>query len=515
MSWSPDFIAALSAPSITPRYRLRFWKPSTNSVGDNFTIYSDKGSLRIGVNGVTVQGTAVIPSRWSVSFGGFSMQLVGDLRNYKDQLQKGAMAILECSIIGLSSYEVIALGQLDQISGYRGVYRVVFKDILSAFQSRIDTRYSTSQQYNKLFFTAGLNVRCTHTWTVGHTTLNVANASIFEKMTGFDGVIYCVPSNGNEPFYMRWSSADTTANTLTLTTGTASHPSTANASNLAADDLIYNCVRIVGTPYSFLARIVTSTGTGTNGPYDSMPANWSTGAPIPAAMYDYDDAFATRSYLKPSSGTFYNWDYVRKESTTNGIRDVLNQLSNVGQWPVFRQNSFSWRGCTDPTGQFDDVPPIVSTIRDSDIIEIEGHIMHDPSLSAVYGSTKLIYDVAGNGETTTLSSVSTLPSQGQVSRDMGSIYDPSGDEEKMAEGDIKRLKIWDLYHWSRLILRVSLRHAILVAGDVVRISSDYLYDLSTPAGRTFSNRTGMIISTEYSISGRYCVIVIAIPPLLS
>ena len=515
MSWSPDFVAALSAPSITPRYRVRFWRPSSNSVGDNVTLYSESGALRIGASGVRIEGTAVIPSRWSVSFGGFEMELVGDLRPYKDQIQRGALAIVECSFIGLTPYETIGLGQLDQISGVRGVYRVTFKDILSAFQNRIDTRYSTSLEYNKLFYTAGLVVRCTHTWVVGQTTLNVSNASIFEKQTGFDGVIFCVPASGSDPFYMRWSSADTTANTLTLTTGTASHPSTANASNLAADDLIYNCVRIVGTPFSFLARIVTSTGTGTNGPFDSMPANWSTGAPIPAAMYDYDDAFATRAYLKPSSGTFYNWDYVRKEPTTNGIRDVLNQLANAGQWPVFRQDSFSWRGCTDPTGQFDTIPPIVSTIRDADIIQIAEHVMHDPSLSAVYGSTKLIYDVAGNAETSTQSAVPTLPAQGQVSRDMGAIYDAGGDEEKMAEGDLKRLKIWDLYHWSRLTLRVSLKHAVLVAGDVVRISSAYLYDLSTQAGRTYSNRTGMIISTEYNISGRFCVIVIAIPPLIS
>ena len=515
MSWSPSFIQALSMSSITPRYRVRFWRPSANSIGDNVTIYSESGALRIGIDGVKVQGTAVIPSRWSISFGGFEMQLVGDFRPYKDQIKRGVMAIVECSFLGLTSYEPIGLGQLDQILGFRGVYRVVFKDILSAFQSRIDSRYSATFQYNKLFFTAGLNVRVSSPWSTGTTTLNVTNASIFEKMTGFDGVLYCVPASGNDPFYMRWSTSDTTANTLTLTTGSASHPSTTSASNLATNDLIYNCVRIVGAPYSFLARIVTSTGTGNNGPFDSMPANWSTGAPIPSAMYDYDDAFATRAYLKPSSGTFYNWDYVRKESASNGIRDVLNQLANVGQWPVFRQNSFSWRGCTDPTGQFDSVPPIVATIRDSDIINIESHIMQDTSLAAVYGSTKLIYDVAGNAESSTQSAVPTLPAQGQISRDMGVIYDAGGDEEKMAEGDLKRLKIWDLYHWSRLTLQVSLKYAILVAGDVVKISSAYLYDLSTPAGKTYSNRTGMIISTDYNISGRFCVIVIAIPPLLS
>jgi hypothetical protein len=478
------------------------------------TLYSNSGALRIGVDGVRIQGTSVTPSRWSISFGGFDLELVGDMRPYKDQFNRGSMAIVECAFDGLASWEVIGLGQLDRISGFRGVYRATFKDILSAFQSRIDTRYNSTLQYNQLFFTAALSVRVTSIYTAGHATLQVADASIFEKMTGFDGVVYCVPTTG-DPYYMRWSSADTVANTLTLTTGAASHPSTTSAVNLAVNDLVYNAVRITGTPYSFLAKIITSTGTGTNGPYDQLPANWSTGAPIPYAMYDQNDAQATSAYLKPSTGTFYNWDYVFNEPAQSGIRTILDQLSNCGQWPVFRQNSFSWRGCTDPTGQFDDVPPIAAIIRDSDIVSIDSHVMQDPSLSAVYGSSKLIYTVSGTGTAPTQTSVPTLPAQGQVSRDMGAIYDPSGNEAAMAFGDIKRLQIWDFYHWSKLTLRVRLSFAVLVAGDVVRISSSYLYDLSTEAGRTYSARAGMVISTEYNISGRFCVIVIAIPPLIS
>lgn len=512
MTWSPDFTAALSAPSITATYRLRFWKPTTNAVGESVNIYSDFGALRIGAEGPQVRGTAVIPSRWSVSFGGFDLPLVGDLRPYKDYIKRGSLAILEAKIVGLSNYETIALGQLNQISGFRGVYRANFKDILSAFQSRIDARYSTTLNYARLFFTAGVSTTVTSNWTVGTTTLNVSDASIFEKQTSIDGVVFVTPAGGGDPFYMRWSSVNTVAKTITLTTGTADHPSTASASNLAVGDLVQNCVRILGTPYSFLGRIVTSTGTGTNGPDDSLPTNWTTGAAIPVAMYDRNDAEAQRAYLKPSTGTFYRWDFVRKEPLQNGIRDIITTLANVGQWPVFRQDSFSWRGCTDPTGEFGQLPPIAASIQDSDIIEIESHIMQDPSLQATFPSTKLIYDVTGNAETLSQSPSFTLPTQGQIVRDMGDIYDPSGNnQEKMAEGDISRMRVWDVYHWSRLTLRVSLRFATLVAGDVVRITSNYLYDMSTPPDRTYVNKAGMIISTEYNISGRFCVIVVAIP----
>ena len=141
--------------------------------------------------------------------------------------------------------------------------------------------------------------------------------------------------------------------------------------------------------------------------------------------------------------------------------------------------------------------------------------MHDPSLAAVYGSTKLIYDVSGSSTSVTQNPARSLPSQGEISRDMGAIYDPAGDEQKMAEGDIKRMQIWDMHHWSRLTLRLSLRFAVLVAGDVVQIASRYLYDLSTEADKTYSMRRGMVVSTEYNISGRFCVIVVAIPPILT
>ena len=512
MSWSPDFVAGLSATSITVTYRLRIWKPTANAAGESVHIFSDIGDLRIGASGVQIRGTAVIPSRWSVSFGGFDLELVGDLRPYKDKIKRGALAIIEAKILGFSDFETIGLGQLNQISGFRGVYRATFKDILSAFQSRIDTRYSTTLNYARLFFTAGVSTTVTSNWTAGTTTLHVADASIFEKQSLIDGVVFVTPSSGSDPFYMRWSSVDTVAKTITLTSGTAGHPSTASASNLAVGDLVQNCVRILTNPYLILGMIVTSTGTGTNGVDDDLPANWTTGAAVPAAMVDRNDADAQRAYLKPSTGTLYRWDYVRKEPLSNGLRDLITTASATGQWPVFRQDSFSWRGCTDPTGQFGQLPPIADRIYDSDIIAIEGHIMQDPSLQATFPSTKIIYDLSGNSKIRTNTVSSTLPTQGQIVRDVGALYDHSfGNSDKMAEGDMSRMRVWDVYHWSRLTLRVSLRFATLVAGDVVRITSKYLYDMSTPPNQTYVDKSGMIISTEYDISGRFCVIVVAIP----
>ena len=169
MSWSSDFVAALDAPSITPIYILEVLNVPLG-VGDPVFIYSDRGALQIGQGGARIVGTSVIPHRWSVSFGGFEVDLVGDIRPYRNSLIRGALCVLRVSLLGLAD-ERIAIGQIDQISGLRGRYRVMFKDYLSASQSRFDTRYQTGRGFSQWFYDTAISTTVDSTWTVGDTPL--------------------------------------------------------------------------------------------------------------------------------------------------------------------------------------------------------------------------------------------------------------------------------------------------------------------------------------------------------
>jgi|TARA_R100000479_G_scaffold175970_1_gene128484 hypothetical protein len=511
MAWSTDFIAALSAPSITPIYILEVVRVP-QGVGAPAFIYSDRGDLQIGRGGVDIQGTSVIPQRWSVSFGGFALELVGDIRPFRNSLIRGALCVLRVSIAGLAD-ERIAIGQLDQIEGVRGVYRASFKDYLSASQSRFDTRKVGTQYRSQWFYGTATKTTVSHVWNPFQTSLQVVSTDDFTKSTGIDGVLYCVPSSGSAPFFMHWSAKDDATDIFTVS-GRADHPSTASESLLHVGSEVYNAARVVGAPFSIFAQLITSTGTGTNGPNDRLPESYGNGAPLHHSFFDVADAQNTSSYILPSSGTFYQWDFVFNEPLSGGLRAVMDIAGNVGQWPVMRQNSFSWRGCCDPTGQSGNKPPTSAHIYDDDIISIDGVQFFDPTLSAPFLQTSITYDVSN----TTKSVVSNtdgdyLPMNTEIERQFGTRYSTGGSNmASMASGDLDRMQIWDLFHWTKVSLRVRLRFAVLCAGDVVQLTSAFIQDISTQVGDTYNGRNGMVLEVGYNITSRSCILVIGFPP---
>ena len=511
MGWSNAFIASLDASSITPIYTLEVVRVPLG-VGDPTFIYSDRGSLQIGRSGVEIKGTSVIPQRWSVSFGGFELELVGDIRPYRKSLIRGALCVLRVSLAGLSD-ERIAIGQLDQLSGLRGNYRAVFKDFLSASQSRFDNRFSGGKGLSRFFYDTETSTTVATNFTVGDTALRVIDSTVFTKPF-VDGVLYCIPSSG-QPYFMRWSSKNDATSTLTVS-GQASHPSTVSASNLLAGDTLFNAARILAAPYAVFAQLITSTGNGTNGVDDKLPSSYGNGAPLHYSFFDRADAALSQDYIKPSSGSYYQWDLNFNEPLEGGMRSIMDLASNVGQFPVMRQNSFSWRGCSDPTGKYGDKPATSAHIRDDDITRFNSVEFFDGTLRAPFLQIQLFHN-AGN----TVSSVVTntnaknLPVAVNKSRSFGDYYDQSGgNASSMASGDLKRMQIWDFYQWSRVSINVKLKYSVLCAGDIVQLTSNYIVDLETTVTGGFVGRFGMIISMSYNITRRSCNLVIAFPPVL-
>ena len=509
MSWSSDFVAALGAPSITPIYTLEVLNVPLG-VGAPVFIYSDRGVLQIGQGGARIVGTSVIPHRWSVSFGGFELDLVGDIRPYRESLIRGALCVLRVSLLGLAD-ERIAIGQIDKITGLRGRYRVSFKDYLSASQSRFDTRYQGGQGLSRWFYDTATFTTVASNFTVGDGTLDVAETDNFTRQTGIRGLLYCVPSSG-DPFFMRWSSKNDTTDVFSVT-GQAEHPSTVSASNLAIGDKVYNAARILGAPHAIFAKLVTSTGNGTNGPDDNLPASYGNGAPLHHSFFDRADASETNQYIQPSSGTFYQLDMAFREPLEGGMRSIMDLFSNVGQWPVMRQGSFSWRGCSDPTGNFGKKPPTSAHIFDDDIVSFVGVQFFDSTLNAVFFQSSL-FNNAGNTTKSTVTNAFSdyLPVAVEVERSFGDFYDPTGSTSGMATGDINRMKVWDFYHWTKVTIQVRLRFAILCAGDVVQLTSAFIQDISTQVGDTYNGRFGMVLEVGYNISDRVCTLVIGFPP---
>ena len=503
MAWSTDFINALSASSITPIYEMEIVQTPING---SVKIYTDRGALQI--IDASVDGTSVIPHRWSVSFGSFSVSLAGDITQYTQFLRRGCIAILRCRLDGLTNNERLSIGQLDSIRGKRGSYRLKFKDILSAFQARISKTYSGSISQAQFFYGTNYGTSVTGTFNPGDTSLSVADTSNFDKSSVHDGILYCQPTGGN-PFYMRWSAKTSTTFTVS---GSANHPSSVSAQVLPIGSRVTNAVRIKAAPHALFGQLITSTGTGTNGPLDFLPVSYGSGFPLPHDFFDAIDAQSTNSYIIGSGGTSYSIDFTAFEPISNGLRSIMDIFAEVGQWPVMRQNSFTWRGCFDPTGRFGNKPTLSAHIKDVHIISINSVDFFDPALKAVFVATNMAYNVAGLRAAKSITPINSLPIAGIKQREFGFYYDSLMGPSNMAAGDLDRMAIWDFYNWTKISLRVSLRFAVLCAGDFVLLSSRYIVDSYTQVGKTYVSRPAMVLEIGYNLNDRTCNIVLGVPP---
>ena len=106
-----------------------------------------------------------------------------------------------------------------------------------------------------------------------------------------------------------------------------------------------------------------------------------------------------------------------------------------------------------------------------------------------------------------------LPARYQISRDMSENYNPdvSGDHrDDMASGDLKRIKCWDFYPSEKLHLRLNLSFAGLCAGDVVEITSDFLYGMYMEPGQHYNRTRAMVLSCSYDFMRSQTVVSLGI-----
>lgn len=546
MSWQPAFAEALDSASITPTYRLRFMDSSAVGLpAGGITFASTAGALRIGREGPNIQGTRVIPGRWNVTFGGFSVPMVGDIRPYRQTLKRGQFAFVEVDIG--TGWETICMGQLRTINKVGPRFVFGFVDLLSALTSNASAALTagsppSSATYDppktQLFRFAGRTTTTTSTYTHGSGTLQIAETRYFEKETGEDGVVLITPAGGGNPYVFRFSgrSATSGAGSLTISADSGTiYPSehAVPVGNTASGSTVTALCLLKGWPGHILGKILTSTGGGTNGVLDKYPLSWGVGGAFSPDIYDYGDSQNQQTYIRTSdTGTTaaYQWDLKVDSPFSAGLRDLTSLAALCGQWPVFRQGRISWRGCVDPTGlvgrSVGIQPLLVGAIRDSDIISVVSHELFNPDLPNIYGWSRLVYGITNAAVVKDFyykivagGKVLSLPAAEVIERDNRFTYkgDPNTvggllDRANRGSGDLYRLHAWDNLTHERLTLRVHLRHCGLVAGDIVQISSSILYGINESDGETYRQRNAMVISTSFDFGRRACVVGLAILP---
>ena len=546
MGWGSDFIAALSQSSIVPIYELEFLD-LPNSFSGGFTLNGHSGQARIGDSSPRVYGTSVIPGRWNVSFGGFDVDIVGDLRPYSARMSKGIFAVLRCAIRGsggTSPFEIIGYGQLYAISGGRETFTLRFRDLLSAFQTSsssviIGSVHDTDRTYPefRMFTNAGRSAQLTSSWNGSDLFLDVDNVTFFEKQSTVNGVLKAENIASGQSFYLQWSGITVTsapAGRITLASAVAAYPS-ANASGALSTGItnskITNCTRLVGHPQSILHKILISTGdnnpagAGSHGPNDLYPLTWSAGGGFDPDIYDSADAKTMLEYVRIQSGGNYQWELIIDSAPSDGLRYLTNLSSKTGQWPVWRQGAVSWRAAIDPTGIRCFQQPIIATsLYDYDIISISKHDWYSGDVNQVYSSLRTVntkdwasgaYSSASSATTITVNEVQALPAGATKEIDLSLIYrngPPTYNPSDMASSDRTRMKGWDGYIHEKLVLRTKLKYAVLCAGDIIEVTSAFIYGRDEGPGATYATKRAMVTGVDFAISDQSCTLTLAVLP---
>ena len=499
MAWTQSFLNTLDRPAKVISYALKFLQPSASYNLSKGDLISMNTEIALADADVTIDSVQITPQRWSVNFGGFTIRIVGDLRPVLNKsFRRGAVAELIMVRDGIRNR--VCIGQLRNITGGRGVWRLEFVDFLTMMQSRLTTNSLETQ----FWYYAGKTAKVTQNFNFSSSAdLYLDDITIFEKETGQNGMIKVEDVSTGGIDYYTWSSKTSTSGTAGFLTiaATGRYPSTVSITTLSINDVVTSLVRLRGRPDFVFARLVMSTGQGTQGSFDDYPESWAIGV-----------AFNPNLFSVQNLNTYYNETWATSSGTheiellieeAGNIQTFLSAVLNMGMWPVWDQNQLSWRVCQNPNqaSWFS----VRDHITDRDIISIDSHTLYSPSQSSVFNSSTIntFNNTTGLNQDVRFSGISIpiLPTGVDISRDLRLVYRvDSPIQPTQANADLTRMRRWDAEPYEELNLTVTEKHCLLTAGDIVEISSMYIYGLREGAGDTYSNRRAMILGVRWNPS---------------
>lgn len=499
MPWTQQFLDSLDQPAKVISYVLKFLQPSADYNLSQGDLIGMKTEIALADADVTIDSVQVTPQRWSVNFGGFTIRIVGDLRPVLNKsFRRGAVAELIMVRDGLRNR--VCIGQLRTITGGRGVWRLEFVDFLTLMQSRLTSKATESQ----FWFYAGKTAKVTQNFNMSSSAnLYVDDITIFEKETGQNGMIKVEHlSTGGIDFYT-WSSKTSTSGTAGFLTiaATGKYPSTGAITTLAINDVVTSIARLRGRPDYVFARLVMSTGQGTQGLFDDYPASWALGVGFNPNLFSVQNLNTYYNETWATASGAHEIELLIQEA--GNIQDFLSAVLQMGMWPVWDQNQLSWRVCQNPNqaSWFS----VRDHITDRDIISIDSHTLYSPSQSSVFSASTIntFNNTTGLNQDVTFSgnSIPILPTSTTITRDLKLIYRvDSPIQPTQANADLTRMRRWDAEPYEELNLTVTEKHCLLTAGDIIEITSNYIYGLREGAGDTYSNRRAMILGVRWNPS---------------
>lgn len=366
MPWTSTFLAALASPAARVRLSLAkipdSWGPGTAT--GTATSVADTGVHGISMGApLAMSSQSVTVPNWSGSRGTARVALgsVAAGQWAAANLPRGALVTIGARVPGMATADAVFRGQLRDIDGVGPQSVASAWDILASLASK--SEWFSGLDSGALFYHCDPDSIRTRTLTASYdyatdTTLQVNTTADFGRQTSSTGAVLITPISGGTPFIATFTSqAGTTVSGVSTTHGYGPLPVIAGIGST-----VQEVAWMVGHPLEVAARILASTGTGTNGAYDVYPAAWGFG--LPATYIDGAGIAQWVSVTNPSSGT-HSVRIVSDTPQAPALDWLQSQLALYAMWLTMRQGDVTGRGAVDYGAS---LPPLVMTLDRTNIL---------------------------------------------------------------------------------------------------------------------------------------------------
>lgn len=461
------------------------------------------GGEPILTHNVRVLGDGVEVCTWGPTWGGFECEVLSTDGSGLARWIRGVIGQLQLSLDGGVTWVPAGLGTLKNVHTKPPRMTMTFAGLGPMLESRRD--YG-GVSYG-LFANVPTETDVTVNYTAGTATLTVTSTAGFERETGGSYMIKI--TQGASSYYL--TATGSTATTFTGCSATGKLGTT--AVNVTVGAVVESVAYIFGHPIDIARKVFASTGAGTNGAYDTLPASWGLG--LPDSLLDHVDIARVRSVMTPSSGSWEMYA-TSDEAIDSPISWLLGYLTPCAVWPTVRQGMVTFRCAQIPSVARAYQPPW--PIDDTMITAggIEGDFYFDSAPVEFYQSQ--VADPGASNTNTPDAPPKTTPASDRFTTTIAGLY---SNQSACRSEVLGRTAYWPTRppeHF-RLVC-AGLGMWALAAGDLVSLTSNQMWRrqgfLGFPNDGLFlKDYAGLVLNVQPDLAAGTVAIDVACLPELS
>jgi len=503
--WSASFVEQLGRENVQAFYLLESVPVPDGAVNwfggelrlSSFNLAGYKNVIQLAGSGISygeLRARFWQTSQMAWSVGLSAVEALGDLRA---TARRGQVVQLR---VGFSrdpaTFETVAVGTVYNIERKSGTWSIIVRDLVGSLISRI----TEDKDETSLFHDLASTDIAVSAYTPGDTTLNVTSTTGFRDDGSGNGAVQITDDTGST-FILTYTG--TTATTFTGVSASDQFDTTRGAS--AIGNAVEEVALVTGQPIEVIRKMLVSTGAGTNGAYDTLPASW--GFALPQALVDDDDMTSFVQDTVPASGSD-NQHFVAVTEATNPKAVLDAWLNGAGYFLTTYQGKITCRAALDPKQQ---TTRGHIELTDRQIAALDEYQAYDRASPVEYVTSRAIGQ-DGGALLTTDTFIETLPMALSIEHDLAGLYSHNGNYTAIRLEIGERLSVWDIKTPERYAFRIAgWSGAIPAPGSTIDLTTSLITDRQ---GRALNQRRGLVIQAGANWFGSESRIVVLLLPTI-